>query len=117
MGEDASARDASDAGWRFASSFEDLPEGRAKRVMLDDVAVLLYRAGDRIFAIGARCTHQGAPLDRGPVKVSGSLATVTCPAHGSMFALADGTVMRGPATQPVPAFRTRVVAGAVEVQG
>ena len=76
-----------DEDWIAALPLEDLPESRATKVMLDGTAVLLFRSGERIFAIGNRCTHQGAPLDRGPVKVSGSEATVTCPAHGSMFRL------------------------------
>jgi nitrite reductase/ring-hydroxylating ferredoxin subunit len=117
MDDDAAVEGAStEEGWQVALALEDLPEARATRVMLEDAPVLLYRNGDRIFAIGARCTHQGAPLERGPVKVGGSLATVTCPAHGSMFRLDDGAVMRGPATQPVPAYHTRVVAGNIELR-
>ena len=105
-----------DEGWIAALPLEDLPESRATKVMLDGTAVLLYRSGERIFAIGNRCTHQGTPLDRGPVKVSGSEATVTCPAHGSMFRLEDGRVMRGPATRPVPAYDVRVTEGQVEIR-
>ena len=116
--DDAGAHDAAEPedGWLKVLALEDLPEGRATRAMFEDTPVMLYRSGERIFAIGARCTHQGAPLDRGPVKVGGSLATVTCPAHGSMFSLDDGSVMRGPATQPVPAYHIRVVSGNIELQ-
>ena len=103
-------------GWVGALPLADLPEARATKVMLDDAAVLLYRAGERIFAIGNRCTHQGAPLDRGPVKVSGSEATVTCQAHGSMFRLEDGKVVRGPATQPEPTYDVRIADGVVELR-
>lgn len=105
-----------ETAWRSVLPLDELPEARATRVMLDDVPVMLYRTGERIFAIGARCTHQGAPLERGPIKVGGSLATVTCQAHGSTFRLDDGAVMRGPATQPVPAFDVRVEAGNVELR-
>jgi nitrite reductase/ring-hydroxylating ferredoxin subunit len=105
-----------DTGWATVLPLEELPEARATRVMLEDVPVLLYRSGDRIYAIGARCTHQGAPLERGPIKVGGSLATVTCQAHGSMFRLDDGAVMRGPAAQPVPAYHVRVSFGNIQLQ-
>ena len=105
-----------DEDWIAALPLEDLPESRATKVQLDGTAVLLYRSAERIFAIGNRCTHQGAPLDRGPVKVSGSEATVTCPAHGSMFRLEDGRVMRGPAARPVPAYDVRINEGAVEIR-
>lgn len=106
----------SDVGWTAAGSLEDLPEGKGARIAIGDAPVLVVRSGDRVFAIGNRCSHQGAPLDRGRVRISGSLATVTCPAHGSVFGLADGKVMRGPATRPVDAFDARVVDGTVEVR-
>lgn len=106
----------SDGTWLSAGRLDDLSEAKAARVTIGDATLLLVRSGDRVFAIGNRCTHQGAPLDRGPVKVSGSLATVTCPAHGSVFGLEDGKVMRGPAMKPVDAYETRVVDGTVEVR-
>jgi len=106
----------SDDAWTPVMPVADLPDRRATRADVDGTQVLLYRAGDRIFAIGNRCTHQGAPLDRGAVKVLDSLATVTCPAHGSVFRLTDGGVVRAPAPRPVPAFETRVTDGTVELR-
>jgi nitrite reductase/ring-hydroxylating ferredoxin subunit len=103
-------------GWISAGAVEDLPAGKGAKVEVGGATVLLVRSGERVFAIGNRCTHQGAPLDRGRVKLSGSLATVTCPAHGSVFGLEEGRVMRGPATKPVASYETRVVDGTVEVR-
>jgi nitrite reductase/ring-hydroxylating ferredoxin subunit len=73
------------------------PERTSTRMAVEGVPVMLYRDGERVDAIGTRCTHQGAPLDRGPVRIAGSEATVTCPAHRSVFRLEDGRVARGPA--------------------
>jgi len=105
-----------DEGWVGVMTLDELRERRSTRVMLGDDPVMLYRDGERIFAIGNRCTHQGAPLDRGPVRVSGAFATVTCQVHGSMFRLDDGAVARGPAQAPVPAYETRVTDGIVELR-
>jgi nitrite reductase/ring-hydroxylating ferredoxin subunit len=105
-----------EAGWTPAAALDDLTQGKGRRVDIGGEAVLLVRAGERVFAIGNRCTHQGAPLDRGRVQAGGSLATVTCRAHGSMFGLEDGRVVRGPATRPVAAYDTRVVDGTVELR-
>ena len=102
--------------WSQVASLSDLPEGKGARVAFGDTTVLLVRSGERVHAIGNRCTHQGAPLDRGPVKIGGSLATVTCPAHGSTFGLEDGRVLRGPATKPVESYESRVVEGSVEIR-
>jgi nitrite reductase/ring-hydroxylating ferredoxin subunit len=85
-------------------------------VLVDGVDVLVVRDGERLFAIGNRCTHQGAPLSKGRVTFSGSVTSVTCPVHGSTFDLATGKVMRAPATTPEPAYDARVNEGMVEVR-
>ena len=43
------------------------------------------------------------------------VAGLTCPWHGSVFRLADGSVARGPATAPQPTFQARVVGETVQV--
>lgn len=103
-------------GWIATLPLDELPDGRSVHTAAGDDQVMLHRSGDTIYALRNRCTHQGAPLDRGPVKIAGSEATVTCPFHGSTFRLADGGVMRGPAVEPVQAFETRVTNGVVEVR-
>ncbi len=103
--------------WIPAIGEAELPEGKAVRVDLDGTGVLLVRrADDTILAVAARCTHQGAPLDRGVVNLREAEPTVTCPAHGSIFSLLTGRVRRGPATRPVQAYETRVSDGSVEVR-
>ena len=68
----------------------------------------MLRVDDLFFAINNQCTHQGAGLDRGVVRVAGSVRTVTCPAHGSVFRLDDGKVMRPPATKPVAVYDVKI---------
>ena len=97
--------------WTPVLAQDALADGRPVRIPFDGEDVLVVRDGDRPFAIGNRCTHQGAP-----VRFSGSLATIQCPLHGSMFSLPDGKVLRGPATQPVPAYDARVNEGMVEIR-
>lgn len=103
-------------GWTPTVAIESLPDGRPARVTVEGEPVLLVRDGNRLFAIGDRCTHQGAPLSRGRVTFSGSIAQVTCPAHGSTFDLSDGHVLRAPATQPEPAYDARVSDGVIEIR-
>jgi nitrite reductase/ring-hydroxylating ferredoxin subunit len=103
-------------GWTTIGPIADLAEGRSTRAQVDGTDVLLLHAGDRVFAIGNRCTHQGAPLDRGVARAEGPMPTVTCPAHGSVFSLEDGAVRRGPAARPEPAYDTRIAEGVLEVR-
>jgi nitrite reductase/ring-hydroxylating ferredoxin subunit len=102
--------------WTAAMALEELADRRPKMVTVDGKQVLLVRNGDEVFAIGNRCTHMGAPLAKGPVTFAGSLRTVKCPLHGSTFDLSNGKVMKGPATEPVPAFETRVTDGMIEIR-
>jgi nitrite reductase/ring-hydroxylating ferredoxin subunit len=102
--------------WTSVGILDDLVDRRPFRVDLNGDAVLLLKADEQVFAIGNQCTHQGAGLDRGVIKIAGSVRTVTCPAHGSVFRLDDGKVMRPPATKPVPIYDVKVEDGRVFVR-
>ena len=103
-------------GWMGVLPSTDLADRKPVKVEVDGSDVLLVRNGEELFAIGNRCPHQGAPLHKGMVRFGGSLRTVQCPLHGSTFDLADGRVMRGPATQPARTYETRVTEGVVEIR-
>jgi nitrite reductase/ring-hydroxylating ferredoxin subunit len=102
--------------WMDAAGVEEVTGPRPSRVAANGASVLLVRDRDRILAIGNQCTHQGAELHRGVVKISGSVCTVTCPAHGSMFNLETGKVMRPPASKPVPVYDVKIEDGRVYVR-
>jgi nitrite reductase/ring-hydroxylating ferredoxin subunit len=99
------------AEWTEVTVSEGLADRKPLRVAVAGVLVLVLKADDQLFAIGSQCTHQGAPLDKGVVRFAGSVRTVTCPAHGSMFRLDDGKVIRPPATKSVPVYDVKVENG------
>jgi nitrite reductase/ring-hydroxylating ferredoxin subunit/uncharacterized membrane protein len=99
--------------WTRVAREGDVTEGRPVCVAADRFDILLYRRNGAVHALANRCSHAGAPLDEGTV--NGELE-VTCPWHGSRFRLCDGSVARGPATAPQPAFESRIRNGDVEVR-
>lgn len=94
--------------WTEVATSDALVDRRPLRVTVDNEPVLLLKADEELFAIGNQCTHQGAALEKGVVKIAGSVRTVTCPAHGSMFRLDDGKVMRPPAARPAQVYDVKV---------
>ena len=99
--------------WVRALQEADLPDDSPVCVEAEGRQILLYRHRGTLYALDNICSHAGGLLSRGTV----ADLTVTCPLHGSRFALADGSVGRGPAHQPQPVLRTRIRNGWIEVRG
>ena len=98
-------------GWQHLMPAADLPEGKPVRRLLGEVPVVAVRVGGAVYVLADRCSHMSGPLSDGEL-ADGCL---TCPWHGSVFRIADGSVARGPATAPQPAFETREAGGAIQV--
>ena len=98
-------------GWQHLMPASDLPEGKPVRQLLGEVPVVAIRVDGTVHVLADRCSHMSGPLSDGELD-GGCL---TCPWHGSVFRIADGSVARGPATAPQPAFEVREVGGAVQV--
>ena len=98
-------------GWQHLMVSADLAEGKPVRGLLGEVPVVAVRVAGAVYVLADRCSHMSGPLSGGEL-ADGCL---TCPWHGSVFRLADGSVARGPATAPQPAFLAREVGGAIQV--
>jgi nitrite reductase/ring-hydroxylating ferredoxin subunit/uncharacterized membrane protein len=103
---------AGPADFVAVGSSDAFPEGEMRRVMVEDLPVLLVRRQGKLCAIGAVCSHAGGPLDEGTLENG----AVTCPWHGSVFDVCTGAVRGGPATFDEPQLVVREVDGRVSVK-
>jgi nitrite reductase/ring-hydroxylating ferredoxin subunit/uncharacterized membrane protein len=98
--------------WTDAGLESDLAIERPMRRDVAGVPVLVVRSASGIYALADRCTHRGGPLHEGDV----AAGCVTCPWHGSIFRLADGEVVSGPASRRQTVLEVQVVDGRVQVR-
>jgi len=83
---------------------KDVPPGAMKGYRAGDRGIVVSNIGGKFSAIGDKCTHRGCTLSKG--RMEGEV--VACPCHGSRFSLKTGAVVRGPATEPEPAYSVTV---------
>ncbi|RMI41224.1 Rieske (2Fe-2S) protein [Streptomyces triticirhizae] len=84
-----------DGGGEELAPTSDIPVGGGK-ILSDHQLVVTQPAEGEFVAFSAICTHQGCAVSQ--VDEDGIL----CTCHGSRFALEDGAVLEGPATEPLP---------------
>ncbi len=97
--------DASSPDFRNGFALRDLPDGGSVSGRVDTEDAILVRQGDRLFAVGAHCTHYHGPLAEGLVVGD----TVRCPWHHACFSLSTGEALRAPALDPIPCWRVERV--------
>ncbi|MET9461333.1 Rieske (2Fe-2S) protein [Streptomyces canus] len=95
--DDSSSSSSSDsaAGGSVLAKTSDIPEGGGK-IFKDSGVVVTQPTAGEFKAFSSKCTHQGCA-------VTGiTNGVITCPCHKSEFSVSDGSVKKGPATQPLP---------------
>jgi nitrite reductase/ring-hydroxylating ferredoxin subunit len=102
-------------GWHEIGRLEEFPDGELARASVDGIDLVVVRRGSHVDVLADNCSHLAAPLSEGSFVATEGQGCVECPWHGSTFRLADGHVVHGPATAPMPRFETRLVNGGVEV--
>ena len=116
MGDDSGSHPGPDL--RQGVPEDRIADGGMIEGQVDGEPALLIRKGAKFYAIGARCTHYGAPL------VGGLIAgeTVRCPWHHACFDIHTGRAVRGPALGGLSSYRVErrldmvLVAGPVVVE-
>ena len=98
---DSPAQTPSPAGAPGVIALADVPVGGGVVIAAEMIVVTQPAAGD-VKAFGSTCAIQGcqvAEVADGEIK---------CPCHGSRYSIEDGSVVGGPAPEPLPAVGVAV---------
>ncbi|MFG2556607.1 Rieske (2Fe-2S) protein [Streptomyces sp. NPDC048581] len=94
------------AGGAALAQTADIPEGGGKVFSDEKVVVSQPTAGD-YKAFSTICTHRDCPM----TDLQGD--TLTCACHNSQFSVLDGSVKKGPATEPLAAKEISVAGDSI----
>lgn len=87
-------------------------ELRAVR-LADGTPVCVGNADGQLFAVRDECPHSAFPLSNGTLLPG---ARLECGWHGAQFDCRTGTVLEGPAEDPLVRYETRAMDGGVYVR-
>ena len=82
----------------------DIDLNQSVSVELDGKAILICNTENGVFAVEDRCTHADIPLCGG--QINGNF--ISCPVHGAVFDLSDGSVQAPPAFEDLETFEVKI---------
>lgn len=87
-------------------------EGTLREARVEGLLLGVAFAAGRWRVFGAVCTHAGCLLTDGWLEG----AAVRCACHAALFDLETGTVLGGPAEEPIVLYETRVESGRLQAR-
>lgn len=82
----------------------ELVDGEMKQVSAQGQEILLARVRGDFYAVGAHCTHYGAPLVEGVL----SGERIVCPWHHACFDITTGDLQEPPAFDALPRYEVKI---------
>ncbi len=99
-------------GFKEIAKKSDLKNGEMKAFKIDDEnKILLCRINDEFSAVGASCTHYGAPLEEGVLKGE----TIICPWHHACFNAKTGNLLEPPAMDALPRYELKTEGDVIKI--
>jgi nitrite reductase/ring-hydroxylating ferredoxin subunit len=103
----------SSAAFVRALPLSELRRGSMRAVQVGNRELVICHTRDgEVFALDNICTHAFTRMSEGRLRGD----RLICPLHGASFDVRNGSVLAGPATQPLRSHEARIAAGIVEVK-
>ena len=90
----------------------DIALNQSISVELEDKSILICNTENGVFAVEDRCTHADIPLCGG--QIVGNF--ISCPVHGAVFDLSDGSVQAPPAFEDLETFEVKIDGTSISVK-
>lgn len=86
------------------AKLSEIKNGEMKEISAGETKILLARVGGKCYAVGANCTHYGAPLVKGALIGE----RIICPWHHACFNAANGDLLEPPALDSLPNYKVEI---------
>jgi apoptosis-inducing factor 3 len=86
------------------AQFDELQNGEKRQVTVGETDILLVRRDDQIYALGAYCTHNSAPLAEGVLCGD----QIICPWHNAYFNIVTGDQAEPPGLDSLPQYPVKI---------
>ena len=90
----------------------DIDLNQSQTVDLEGQDILICHTSSGIFAVEDRCSHSDIPLCGGQIVDN----YISCPVHGAVFDLSDGSVQSPPAFEDIQTFEVQVDGTSISVK-
>ena len=90
----------------------DIDINQSQSVNIDEVDILICNTDNGVFAVEDKCSHADIPLCGG--QIIGNY--ITCPVHGAVFDLTDGSVQSPPAFEDLNTFEVKIEGTSISVK-
>jgi apoptosis-inducing factor 3 len=86
------------------AQFDELQNGQKRQVKVGETDILLVRWNDQVYALGAYCTHNKAPLAEGILHGE----QIICPWHNAYFDITTGDQKEPPGLDSLPRYAVKI---------
>ena len=90
----------------------DIDINQSQSVNIDEVDILICNTDNGFFAVEDKCSHADIPLCGGQITDN----YITCPVHGAVFDLTDGSVQSPPAFEDLNTFEVKIEGTSISVK-